>query len=800
MTIVDDVEAASQNDAVPADGSPKKRRMARRRAMETSAPEVDVASATAVEGDVESEDEATPQVSMDQLEAAEILSGARHLPRVVENVKSLGDLVAKYRIGDDPDFKLQVWRSSPKMFHGGIKADGYYHTYDNAFTEDFVRDEYGGGVYRIVVVGPNPTRANVPKHYDSISLNFPGEPRQDRVPRSVSDVSMGTQPAGNGQMMPMMQMPREENPKIVETTLNALTSVANQERAERHRAEDAADKNIAAMKDIYSPLIELHEKRADDVREFERSRAADADGFNKERLAEERAARQRLELELVELKANIMQPRENPAETFKAVADSLKSFGSGDTAAAAASQALAEKTMGTLMERHSTDMDRMSTQHQSVIDSMRQSHADEKRVLNEAASREVQSEREAGRRREERVEDQLKAEREERRRDQEASERRLKERDEQWQDRLSQQRESINQSWEARHQSTTTNFESRLLWLQSEIDRLKSENSELRQKGFENSDPLSIIQKGKEIKEAFGITDAAGSGGGSGGLGLSGGGDEWKSVLAEGFTERAPQLFDIVGRYLTGQPVTGPGQQQKQPKIGDVIKHPTMGVCVVVEMPDGQLGVTPKAEYDKYMAQQRQGGRSLGDGGQRRSRGPRVMSDVNEAAKKEKAKISTMPVPDLGYGLPQQKHRDEAPRVVWTDPNAPQPPQVQPIPQQPAQQQPPQQQRRSRPATEPSDGGVIRMTAVERQVINILGRLVHDAVSRADDPEEFVQKLISEQPPQLLSAVVTNYSPDDICKGIAAIHPTSAGTSPAGIEFIKRAFTLLAETIGRGGE
>ena len=78
---------------------------------------------------------ATASRAYENYEEMDAAQNRRDLPAVEENVKTLGDLMARYRIGEDPDFRVLIYRLWPKTFPGGILAEGYYATYDQPITE-----------------------------------------------------------------------------------------------------------------------------------------------------------------------------------------------------------------------------------------------------------------------------------------------------------------------------------------------------------------------------------------------------------------------------------------------------------------------------------------------------------------------------------------------------------------------------------------------------------------------------------------------------------------------------------------
>jgi hypothetical protein len=471
--------------------------------------------------------------------------------------------------------------------------------------------------------------------------------------------------------------------------------------------------------------------------------------------------------------------------------------------------------MESVLEKHRVEMESMRAQQQQMIDnlnrqqeamvtSMRSSHQHEIATMRESNARELQAERESGIRRQERADDQLKMEREERRRDQERHRELLESNERTWKERLEMQIASLNASWESRHQSVLGTHETRGLWLQQEIDRLKADLSDTKARMSDNSDPIAIVHKAKEIREAIGGPEHSGgsSGGSSGGIGM-GGVEDWKNLAVEGLTERAPQLLQVLGGLLSGQPQ----QQQQQYTPGQIVQTP-QGEMVVIQTPQG-LALTPKAALDQAQGQQQ--GRMLpaqrpSQGQPQGQRRQRVMPDADEVAnagagrRRRRGPISATP----NFADPSQYGSDPLPvrgrRPPWEgggmeddDDGGEQRAHQQP--QQPQQQprrtsKPPQQQQQPHPQR------IARqMSSQERQGLSVIAKLVHDSVMNADEPEEFSEKILKEWAPDMLKRVISGYSPEDIARGIAETQPTSAGATPAGQAFVRAAFAQIESAL-----
>ncbi len=765
---------------------PKKRRM-RKPPPEylTQRPESEPGEPGGSAGADQDEPEDEPEQStMEELDLRDMLPQQQIRP--VENVKSLGDIVAKYNIGQSTEFKLQVWRTYPKVFPGGGKADGFYDTWDQPLTEELIQSEYGGGNFRIVVMGPHPTKPNTLKHFDSVSLNLAGTAKADRQPKAVQ--ASQTAPSDLTPPSPMMLM-GQENAKLSETAMKLAVDMAGDERKERIRVEDRAIAQAERAMTANQPAIEAERRRADDLIKAERDRSEMERRMMQERFEESRSEQKKLVERIEQMDMN--------RPSVAAELERILPFTQRKQEEGEGGNKIAERMMESVLEKHRVEMEAMRAGHQQMIDnlnkqqdgmvaSMRASHLHEITSTRESHQRDLQMEREAGIRRQERADDQLKMEREERRRDQEQQRGLGEANDRTWKERIEMQLASTNQSWESRHQSVVATYENKILWQQADIDRLRGELNDTKARMTDNSDPIAIVHKAKEIREAIGGPEHSGSGS-SGGIGM-GGVEDWKNLAVEGLTERAPQLLQVLGGLLSGQP------QQQQYQVGQVVQTP-QGEMVVIQTPQG-LALTPKAALDQAQAQaqgrmlpQQQGQKQ----GQRRQR---VMPDAEEVAnasagrKKRRGPIAATP----NFADPSQYGADPLPvrgrRPPWEgggsdddDDGA----LVTPNPQ--AQPQLPSQRRTSKP--EQPQRIARQMNPQERQGLSVIAKLVHESVMNADEPEEFADKVLKEWAPDMLKRVISGYSPNDIARGIVETQPTSAGATPAGQDFVRKAFARI---------
>lgn len=748
------------------------------------------------------------QKTMEELDAEQMLP--RKLPKPVENVKTLGDLCAKYEIGDSPDFKLQVYRTYPKMFPGAMKADGFYDTWNEPLDMEMIQSEYGGGTYRVVVVGPHPKSPNLPKHYDSISVQIPGHPNYERLPKAMQGKEHANDDKHQGggqqpQYPPQMPTPAE-NPKLVESAMKMAFDQAKLEREERREMERRSEERERERQQqaqqqpqydpskFYEPVVDAERRRADDLLRSERERNEAERRFMQERLEEEKRNREEFQRKV--------ETEQNSKRSLAQEITDLKEAGIFKTG----DEGVAQSMLNQILEKHRSEMDGLQQQHREFIKSLREGHQSELQALRESHRRELEAEREASRNREQRIEERLNSEREERKRDQDRAREQLNEReqryretlaerDQQWKDRMDQQQQMLNQSWESRHNALISSYENRIQWQQGEIDRLKTELSEAKHRQREDQDPVAQLHRYSEMKNVFKdtfkdeIQPQAGSGS-SGGIGLSGsGGDDWKTTLAEGIGDRLPDIIKSVAGGFAGVAGQQPAQNYE---VGQEVDTP-QGKMIVVQTPDGQKGLAPKEQVEAYqraqMQQQEQeqaSGRLLGQQQRPPQRPqPRVMPSPEKVRQsRRRASASINPTQNLADGLPK-------PKPPWEGGIDSQPSGSSARTSHRAEPSGGEQQQSGQGAAEEP----LELSRQERQGLNMIAKLVHESAMQADEPEEFVEKVREGFPADLLQHIVGYYSTDQIIRGIRQVQPKSAGATPGGQQFVREAFRQLREAM-----
>jgi len=691
-----------------------------------------------------------------------------------ENVKTLEDMYAKYGIGSNPEFKIQVYREWPKMAPGGAKMDGYYESWDQPLSQDDILREYGGGTFRIVVQGPNKNgKPGLGQRYASFQVQLAGVPKYERKPRAVAEAQAATsEVAASAQGSLPLAPVSTENPKLAEKAMQLAFDTSDREREERRRAEEKADERARRERDAITPLLEAERRAGQVALDAMRERSDLERQMFQERLDRERTEREELRRQMEESNRTRPSVAQEIAELAKAGLLGNKDD-SGRT----------EVLMNQLMERHQRELMMIHDQHGKFVESLRQSHATELAALREAQRREVEAEREASRSREQRIEERLSTEREERRRDQERHREVLEERDRAWKDRLEQAVMMKEQSWESRQSSLVSTYESKTQMLDNEISRLKMELEEARRKSQESGDPVAQMMKMRDLKttlsDVMGISDVPQQT--SGGIGIGGGGGEdWKTEMAGQVMERLPAIIQM---FQGGQPVaTAQPQQQYQP--GQIVETANGTMVVVVDPASGQLALAPKAAVDAHQAQLQAQTRGKGGGGSPLLEGRPRRREPSRVAKPP-AKRSVSVTPNLAEGLPKRAAPWEGGGEVPPEHRAPPPP-----PRPPSQ---PRMQSRA-PVPPASESGPVELSSSERSALRLLAKEVHEHVSRADEPEEFVDKMMSKFGP-VIRQFSSSYTIDQIINGIAQVEPGSAGATPAGRRFIHEAFTELQQRL-----
>jgi len=703
--------------------------------------------------------------SYDDMEASQ---SRRDLPAAEENVKTLGDLMAKYHVGEDPDFKALLYRTWPKVFAGGVLAEGYYATYDQPITEQTIAEEYGGGHYRVAIHGPRPHSTHGTKHYASTILKIAGEPRTDRVPNRGVGAVPGT---GAPPHQPYQPPPSDA---MVDKAFTTLQSIYSDERTERltsraeaeqrqqearreaeHRQSEAERVSRESMNNVGA----IYEKFTRDVIESER-----ASHERERRLTEERV-RER-EDRLKETEQRHAEERRRHEDERRTAPDPLDSVGRIAELFKGDGGASQQRILDSVLTKHREEIALFREESARATERIREANSHEAAAIRDASRREVEAERMASSTRERELLRQIESAREERARDADRYREDLLNRDQAAKDRLEQQRETISMQQESRYKTLEQQGELRITYLRDELERKTHELEELRSTAREDKDPRTTMLRMKEFqntaKEVFGFEDPRQHGVGS----------ESTPVPAtttsidygkvfEGLMEKGPEYLDAIGKLLRGPPQAAQvGQPPPQP--GQILQLPH-GTFQVVQTPGG-LGMIPynppQPTPTRLANPQRQ--RALPAPQPQRPPQPRPQSMPG---------VDEVP-PEQPQSKPQ-RHRQPAPRT--------QKPAPQPIPAAVA----------APPALKPPRPPP---TDMEKQAAQVIGNLLNTAIMQGDEPEDLLASIVDKFPAEMLQAVA-QYDVGDIMGLIREFQPNSAVFTPGGVIFTQTVFQQLRATV-----
>jgi len=734
---------------------------------------------------VPKEPEAPKVLTMEQLDeqgaAAQILRD-HVMPKPEENVKTLGDMYAKYRVGVDPGMFVELHRTWPKIFPGGIKADGLYDTFNEPIQEEQIHSTYGGGTYRLRVMGPHPTAPNLSSHFASHVINLAGAPNDKRQPRALQKGGMdeGNGSGAHGVAGMSFPAPIPESTKLSETAMKMMGDMLGSERSERHRVEERSLDAIQSSRAMLDPVIDAERRRADDVVKAERDAASRREAMMEERFAEMRRQKEEGEERMRDQMRSIEAQHASRPSIASELRDLVSAglFKQGD-------DGIAKEMLSQVLEKHRGEIEAIQRQHMQFVDSIRSAHLSEIESMRSANSRERMADHEASKSREQRIEDRLGVERSERLRDQDRFKESMESRDQQWKDRLQQQEDMLKASWEARHQSVISSYETRLLMLQGGLDKAQMEVMEARAKREEMGDPLMQMQRMAELREAMkGVLglDAQPSMSSGGGIGLSGSGgdDDWKKMALEGMGERLPAIAEaVIGKFMGGGQGQAAPPAPVQHKPGDRISTPQGQMVVIPHPQTGELVLMPAQAYDAELAKA-QAGRGLLSG---------PGSGSSRPKQPQRPKISA--VQHLGADLPKR-------RPPWEGggDDEPSPPRV-PEPPPPPPRSPRMTTRTKTPEPVPGEEPM-DLDREERQGLKMLAKFVHDSVSSGEEPEEFVQSLMEKVPTAVLHQVIGKYTTDQIVRGVCQVEPRCAAATPAGQQFMRAAIVQVRGLLSQG--
>lgn len=711
--------------------------------------------------------------SVEEMEASHT---RRDLPAREENVKTLGDLLAKYHIGEDPDFKALLYREYPKVFPGGIIAGGYYETYDQPFTEQTVAEAYGGGQYRVVIHGPRPNSVHGVQHYASVVLKIAGDPRIDRVPRhGVAAPTPGSP----------VQQPQSPPPSdgMVDKAMSTIEGVYRNERDERLSIRQETEQRLAeARRDAEFRQAEL----ARTSRENMDAVSSIYERYNRDIVESQRAAHER-ERQLVEERmqekearmAEVERQREEERRRFEAERRSApdpydaisRTFGQAAELFKGDGGASQQRILESVLQKHKDEVAALRDESTRAMERIQQANTHEAAALREAARREVEAERMSSQSRERDLMRQIEAAREERGRDIERYREDLANREQAAKDRLETQRETLSMQFEGRYETLRQQSELRLTAARDDVERMRHELDELRSSVREDKDPLAGIQRTKALLDTlqhnFGYEKPDPRGGiGSDTPAAPTSSFDW-SKAAEMLMEKGPEYLQGLGTLLRGpQQPAQPSQPPLQP--GQILNLPNGTFQVVQVQPSpqnpqglGMIPYNPPQPVPTRLANPQQ--RAL----------PAPQQSQQQPQKRPQQQTSA-----TANDAPQSRSRGQRPARPAQPTRPTETAAVVPVPPSPPAIKAP------RPP--PTD--------MEKQAAAVIGGLLNTAIMGGDEPEDMLAEIVDKFPPEIM-AKVAQYEVEDLFAILREIQPNSAVFTPAGVNFTQTVFTQLRATL-----
>ena len=126
-------------------------------------------------------------------------------------------------------------------------------------------------------------------------------------------------------------------------------------------------------------------------------------------------------------------------------------------------------------------------------------------------------------------------------------------------------------SWQSRYDTTVNSYETRITALKEEIDRIRGELADMRTKQIDHGDPIAVVHKAQQIKEALGVGSSSDSG--AQGMGLSGmppAPFDWNTGF-EKLMEEGPQWLDKLGDLWEGRQRR---REQTQAELHQALQQP----------------------------------------------------------------------------------------------------------------------------------------------------------------------------------------------------------------------------------
>jgi hypothetical protein len=700
----------------------------------------------------------------------------------------------KFKVGQDPDMSIQLFRTYPKIFPNGVVAEGPLDAFPTPIDEEYIASTYGGGMYEIYAMGPG-KGGHGKRRFSKFTVKIPGAADFTKPSSLVRDAANKGEPR---MQVPVVPQASSENVGVVQQALKTLEKTSDDAQKRARVAEDRvingatngateavkfssmlrdeSDKRVQLLQDQSqreSQLLrdqsareaQLLEERAQRESQHLREQAERDKGLLEERLRER-------DQQLNELRGEVTKMQSVVPSSIKEIVELIRPQ---------QAPGVGQDMMNSILTKHAAEIEAMRGGHAREVEATRAAHLREIDSMRSNYEREREGDRREAAAREQRVVDQLEQAREERRRDNEMHKQVQEQRDTASRDR-EQSRSALEETmWQSRMRSAEDSTNFRVNSLNAELERLRGEVADLRSKAREDGDVYTQIERAKQI------IDVARDGVGGG---LSGADAEMPTPMPQqaapkGMIEQLVEYGPMIGKVVTdivNSDAVGGGKKNKRRQQ----QPPPMGS--VINTPQGRMVVTPQGYVPEYLyAQQVQG---------QQNHQPRMFQQ---------------PQPQ-----PQQPQQGPPRQYV----------QMQQQPGQPQGQQRPQEQQRPqgqqpRRTSRPQDGESALQThsaQVENVVVapniyeaqeqmagakeplsgtaaSFVARAIDDGLNAAMEVDEFINSIRGKVPETYLQDLV-KYTAPEIIASVREHAPKSLVLSPGGVEFTVNVMRRLRAMYG----
>lgn len=341
------------------------------------------------------------------------------------------------------DYDVSILRVQPQTWHGR-NIQGYIAAFPHFIDEDFIRENFGGGVYDLKIRGPNPRQGGATKGFlDGCRVKISGEPKTNPMDKSLAFDSGGValgEPQGGPPSMRQIAQIREaaaaaqpsrrsvatweqqksedSDPSIVKMTVNSLMARERETAKEAAALRDRLIENSTRQnggESLTKEALRLVRESADKAIEAERlsaERMQESESKHREDLEKmmERVSSQRNGIPPEMLATLTEQHRSELATAHQAHVTQITQSQERHEREIGALRERYERELSVVQERSQENLNQVRADLQGRIDRLEEQNRREIDREREAAKKEMERERETTKKEQDRERDQSRAE------------------------------------------------------------------------------------------------------------------------------------------------------------------------------------------------------------------------------------------------------------------------------------------------------------------------------------------------------------------------------------------------------